>query len=293
MNKSAVICLLVLCLILAACTPAQDTPSPTLPPTPTRLLPTNTPASLPQPAYTATAIPFSPVVSADSRSRLVEVGRIGKGVIQQLAWSPSGQTLALATKIGVYIYSVEPLVELNFINVPGGVSAITYGADDQTLIVAFDVPMADFHVYDPLSGELRDTFGAPYAWQISYLRSTDMLLSVHEDQVIRLWSVSSGEFVRSITPDEYLNSVTSSPDGSQVITCSWHDRWGPDHTFDFWDPISGDLIRSVDGSINHYIEQLAISPDNARLASQSDYEIVIRDLPSGEFSYQSSNRLNR
>mgnify|MGYP001085361777 CR=1 FL=1 len=286
MNKSAVISMLVICLILAACTPTQDTPSPTLPPSPTRLLPTSTPASLPQPAHTATAIPFSPVISADSRSRLVEVGRIGKGVIQQIAWSPSGQTLALATKIGVYIYSVEPLVELNFINVPGGVSAITYGADDQTLIVAFDVPMADFHVYDPLSGELRDTFGAPYAWQISYLRSTDMLLSVHEDQVIRLWSVSSGEFVRSITPDEYLNSVTSSPDGSLVITCSYHGRWGSDFTLEFWDPISGDLVRSVDGSMNYYAEQLAISPDNSRLASMTAYEVVIRSLPSGDFSFQ-------
>ena len=297
MKKAAVIYLLVFSLMLVSCTPSQGTPSPTAPPAPaatqpatapsaTRIIPTITPTHTPQPTSTGTPVPFSPVISADNRSRLVEVGRIGKGVIQQIAWSPSGQTLALATKIGVYIYSVEPLVELNFINVPGGVSAITYGADDQTLIVAFDVPMADFHVYDPLSGELRDTFGAPYAWQISYLRSTDMLLSVHEDQVIRLWSVSSGEFVRSITPDEYLNSVTSSPDGSQVITCSYHDRWGQDLTFDFWDPISGNLVGSVDVSMSDPVEQLAISPDNARLASMTAYEVVFRSLPSGDFSFQ-------
>jgi WD40 repeat protein len=286
MNKSAVICLLVLCLILPGCTPLKDTPTPAASPSPTRLLPTSTPASLPQPTHTATAIPFSPVISADNRSRLVEVGRIGKGVIQQLAWSPSGDTLAVATEIGVYIYSVEPLVELNYIDAPGGVSSLTYGADDQTLIVAFNIPDRDIHIYDPLSGELRDTFGAPYAWQIFYLRSTDMLLSVHEDQVIRLWSVSSGEFVRSITPDGYLSLVTSSPDGSQVITGSYHDNRGSDFALDFWDPVSGNLVGSVHERMNYFVEQMAISPDNSRLASMTAYEVVVRSLPAGDFSFQ-------
>ena len=294
MKKAAVIYLLVFSLMLVSCAPSQGTPSPTAPPAPaatqpatapsaTRIIPTITPTHTPQPTSTGTPVPFSPVISADNLSRLVEVGRIGKGTIRQIAWSPSGDYLALATTIGVYIYSVEPMVAVNFIGAPAGVNAVTYGADDNTLIAAVSTPDHTIKVFNSLTGELLNRLGNQAAIDLSYSQSTNRLLSRFADDTLRLWDMTTGEVIRSFRPAGWLDSAVLSPDGNHVVAGSEVGYYDP-RVLELWDGNTGALNRSITGAISGDPDHLAISPNGVYLAT-AGFNIVVRSLPAGDYLY--------
>jgi len=292
-RKTALVYPLVFCLIFASCTQSQATPSPTaqphlaipLPtasPFPKQFSPTTTSTNTPQPTNTETHLPFSPVISPDNVSQLVEVGRIGKGTIRQVAWSPSGNYLALATSIGVYVYTVEPLVEVNFIPAPAGVNAVTYGAGDDILVAAFDKPDNTIRVFDPLSGELLTTLGNQPAQLLSFSLAVNVLVAGYDNGTVSLWELSTGAFAHSWHPGIYLEELIITPNGDQVIT----GRSGyATAVLEFWDASTGMLQRSISYAVVGVPRHLASSPDNSNLATASWAEIVIRNIPEGDYLY--------
>jgi WD40 repeat protein len=297
MRKATFVFLLVCCLLLAACS-SRPASLATLTPgepvsltSPTAPIPTSTITSTPLPTSTATAlptstetpVPFSPVISAQNASRLVEVGRIGKGVIRQVAWSPSGDYLALATSIGVYVYSVEPLLEVNFIDAPTGVNAVTYGADDSILIAAVSTPDNTIKVINPLTGELLNQLGNQAALDLSYSLSTNRLLSRFAGDTVRLWDMDTGESIRSFRPARQLDSAVISPDGNLVVTGSEVGYYDP-RVLELWNANTGALNRSITGAVSGDPDHLAISPNGLYLAA-AGFNVVVCSLPSGDYLF--------
>jgi len=297
--RKAIVSLVILGLVLGSCSPAGG--GPKVPPEPTSgatqpatlpastpLLPTGTATAkqtaLPTSTSTLTPTPFSPVISAQTVSRLVEVGRIGKGVVRELAWSPRGAYLAVGTSVGIYIYSVDPLEEVNYIDAPMGVNALTYGADDETLVVAFDEPSTTIRIIDPFSGEYLGWLGNEGAEYLSYSSETNVLVSGHPDETVQLWNMGTGEHIRSWDPDQYLESVIVTADGNQVITGGGMGSMEPG-VLEFWNTGTGELQRSIIGAVSGYPEILAASPDNSLLAVVGAGEIVVRSIPAGDYDY--------
>lgn len=97
-------------------------PSPTNTPTPTiTFTPTVTP--------TPTPLPMAGPVTENFMTRL------GKGWINNLTFSPNGWILAIATSIGVYLYQVNPTIELiSFLPSDAFVTATIF-IDDKTLVI--------------------------------------------------------------------------------------------------------------------------------------------------------------
>ncbi|MFN2299639.1 MAG: hypothetical protein ACK2UB_12395 [Anaerolineales bacterium] len=111
----------------AARTP--DTPTPTDTLTPTRTLPPSA-----TPSATATPSPFVPYLSPVLPQ--FAVARLGKGALNDAAVSPSGERLAVATHIGVYMYHLTDdgaLLELWFLPTTIRMTAVAFSPDGKTL----------------------------------------------------------------------------------------------------------------------------------------------------------------
>ena len=60
------------------------------------------------------------------------IARIGKGSINEIAYSPDGTKLAVASTIGVWIYDADTLKELNLITAER-VESVSFSADGKSL----------------------------------------------------------------------------------------------------------------------------------------------------------------
>ena len=69
------------------------------------IVPTLSPKPLP--AATATLIPA--VISPSKPADLTQLARWGKGLVNEVVWSPSGEKLAVASSLGIYLHDAEEL----------------------------------------------------------------------------------------------------------------------------------------------------------------------------------------
>ena len=61
--------------------------------------------------------------------------RLGKGVIHEIAYSPDGTRLAVASGIGIWFYDTQTGKELNLIKeYPHGVSSVSFSSDGQIIV---------------------------------------------------------------------------------------------------------------------------------------------------------------
>ena len=94
---------------------------------------------------------------------------------------------------------------------------------------------------------------------------------------ISLWEVSTGERFWHAKADGWTYHVSFSPDGKILASC------GSDNTIDFWDPGTGERLRTLTGHAS-YVYSIAFSPDGQLLASCSrDQTIRLYEVNRGRF----------
>jgi WD40 repeat protein len=77
---------------------------------------------------------LSPVVFGKDFSQK-PVARLGKGVIEQVAFSPDGKLLAVGGSLGVWLYSIPDLKEVEFFESLEWVESVTFTPDGRALLV--------------------------------------------------------------------------------------------------------------------------------------------------------------
>ena len=223
--------LVTLVMVAAACggggsattesgpTPAESpTPTDTATPLPATWTPVPSVTWEPFPTYEVTRRPtatqFAPptrtavfvptAITADNAGQLVEVGSVTRDVTADLAWSPDGNTLAVAASDGVWLYD-----DVNFTNLPRRFLVESDGFGHQAECVAFSPDGAT-------------------------------LAAGNQDGVLRLWDVASGTVRTSWTVGDnvIIRDCGYTSDGAQVVTV------GSQHHLSVWDPASGDLISA-------------------------------------------------
>ena len=169
--------------------------------------------------------------------------RIGKGSIDDIAYSPDGTRLAVASNIGIWIYDAQTGKELNLL---------------------FTGHTQEQGSYLPDVSEVHSVLS------VSFSPDGQTLASGGTDKTIRLWDVRTGDLLRTLTGHTgSVKSVAFSPDGKTLAS-------GGGGGIRLWDVRIGDTILTLTGYT------VAFSPDGKTLASAIGKEIRLSDVRTGD-----------
>jgi len=280
--------------------------------------------STPRSAAIGTATPTYDPLLAYNITTLVELApnelmRLGRGSTNEVAYSPDGQILAVASSLGVWLYYVARpdygrlLLHRSSVNSvswsPNG-SQVASGSSDNTV-----------RIWDVGSGETLATLPGYMSSvrSVSWSPDGSKLASGAVDGTVRIWDVGSGEMLTTLEGHTgSVRSVNWSPDGSKLASGSsdntmriwdvWSGEtlttlegytgsvnsvsWSPngsqvaygvyDHTVRIWDAESGEMLTTLEGHTS-YVNSVSWSPNDSQVASASDDGTVrIWDVGSGE-----------
>ena len=203
--------------------------------------------------------------------------RLGKGSITEIAYSPDGTRLAVASSIGIWIYDAETGEELDLLTGhTGGVESIAFSPDGNILASAsWDDTI---RLWDVATGEsLRTLTGHRGAVKSIAFSPDGKTLAGGSFQEVRLWDVNTGSHLHTLTGHTvFVESIAFSPDGNILASASW------DGEILLWDTNIGENLRTLTGH-TVFVESIAFSPDGNILASASwDDTIRLWDAATGE-----------
>ena len=200
--------------------------------------------------------------------------RLGKGSIGDIAFSPGGQYLAVASSIGVWIYEVATSRALMLI--PTAFSPVSFSPDGATLasgardgIKLWDV--ATHTTVATLQGH------ADGVTSVSFSPDGATLASASWDGTVKLWDVASREIIATLEGHASgVTSVSFSPDGATLASGSRDDM------VRLWDVATHTPIATLQGHTAGVLS-VSFSPDGATLASTSwDGTVKLWDVASRE-----------
>ncbi|PSM46254.1 hypothetical protein C7Y66_26005 [Chroococcidiopsis sp. CCALA 051] len=114
-------------------------------------------------------------------------------------------------------------------------------------------------------------------WSLAFSPDSQILASCGNDRAIKLWSLKTGELIRTIL-DAHAGAIWSvaiDPGGDKLISGS------SDRTIKVWDLQTGEPIRTLRGHTDT-VRAVAVSPDDKHIVSgSSDRTIKVWDLSTG------------
>ena len=203
--------------------------------------------------------------------------RLGTGSIYEIAYSPDGTRLAVASSIGIWIYDADTGEELSLLT--GHtlyVFSVSFSPDGATL--ASGSGDETVRLWDVATGTLKATLTG-HTWAVSSVSfSPDgaTLASGSGDETVRLWDVATGTLKATLTGHTWaVSSVSFSPDGATLASSG-------DEAVRLWDVATGTLKATLIEHTLYFVFSVSFSPDGATLASGSgDGTILLWDVVTG------------
>ncbi len=201
------------------------------------------------------------------------VARLGKGPVNQIAYSPDGKHLAVVSDIGVWIYDASTGAEQALLTRDTGraVSNVVFSPDGQILAVTGD--RQELQLWDTRTWTLNGTFDknkSGWPSQCTFSPDGNTIAVADLGQTTELWDVSTIRFKLTLedSADPYsegtgLFSIVYSPNGDTVAIGS-----NGTGTVRLWDTSTGTLKHTFIGEITSR-ESFSFSPDGNALATRS------------------------
>ena len=220
------------------------------------------------------------------------IARLGKGIINEIAYAPNGEYLAVAASIGVWIYDMETYQEVKLLTEfnSGPVSSVDFSPDGRTIISGNEDGTVS--LWNTHTGEHIQTFESA-DWVLSVAFSPDGKTIAsgggHVEGLvsgIELLDSKTGEHLKSFGGRYATLSVCFSPDGKTVASSG--DDW--DSNIRLWDVQTGELLKTLEKHTafenfeGRNVNSVVYSPNENMIASGSgNGAIRLWNPNTGEF----------
>lgn len=190
------------------------------------------------------------------------IARFGKGGIRDILYSPDGTTLAVAGKIGLWLYDTSSYKVIDMIPLESTeFNCLAYSADGN--FFAAGDRQGTIHLVNKETGN-KTEINAHTSWVngLSFNPEGTILASAGRDYIIQLWDVNTGEHVKTlIKTNSELQCITFSPDGETLAS-------GELGVIRLFDINSGNqkTINTPTG----WVDDLSYNPDGKSLVSITD-----------------------
>ena len=293
--------------IIASC--SSVTPNPTLQPTLTSTSesahpqpsPTNNPLDLAPTqtlvkANTPTALPTLTPSATRSPISISPGQRLGNGYLQQIQWSPDGQTIIVGTSIGIFFLRSADFSINNKFETGGWVGYLAVHPAGQIISTGADQENhKNITLWDTQNGILTDTLqgsSGDIVTDVDFSPDGSMLVSGTNNGKILIWNLADRRMIQTlldVSGGRFIRHVLFSQDGSRILA---GDDYG---TIWLFEVETGQVLLSIEGDLR-YIESLDISPDNRRIAAAGSLVhtdellpeqsgMIIYDAASGDIVY--------
>ena len=208
------------------------------------------------------------------------IARLGRGSIEDIAFSPTGKQLAVASMIGIWVYDTQTgdVIAL-FDGHKTAVRSVAYSPDGIT--IASGGGLGDdksIRLWDTLTGEhtvlSRNTDDVR---ALAFSPDGLSLVSGDQEGIVRLWDITTGEHKHALPGfSQQVTSVAFSPDGKTVASSALNNM------VLLWNVDDGKIKHEYFGHTD-WVQTLDFSPDGTTLASgSSDGTIRLWDTDTGK-----------
>ena len=206
------------------------------------------------------------------------IARLGKGGINEIAYSPNGSRLAVATRIGIWLYDTHTSTEVAlFTGHTEAVISVSFSPDGSML--ASGSSDKTVRLWEVATGEHLHTLTGHSRFVLNVTFSPDgaTLASGGWDGTIRLWEVATGRYLRVFRGHtSYVLNLAFSPDGQTLASGS------QDATVRLWEVATGKHLRTLERH-SRSVSSVAFSPNGQILASGSwDGNIHLWEAATGK-----------
>ncbi|MEW5869817.1 MAG: hypothetical protein AB1894_11120 [Chloroflexota bacterium] len=241
------------------------------------------PTATPHPAQSRTPLPpLAGAISLANAQQVTEISRFGAGVVEQIAWAPSGAAFTAVGPLGVYRYTVQPadqtMSEYDHLDVHAWLYSAIALVDGRTL--AAGVSADRIKVWDLASGEaLVEVNGGG---QPALSPDGEKLVYMGENNTLQVWNLTAGQVQASLhNYSGYSRLPVFSPDSRLVAAAQSRET----NTFvrdsvRMWDSDTGAVVNAVGGPDN-LITDLSFSQSGRYLVGAAGGSAWIWDVRPG------------